>query len=166
MTPQAPDWIRLLGIWWLRCEVRAILVAEGEMPLIVGVDGLQASAKQYGLVDAFGQDSVQDVLAAFFERVRTWTLPAGWKKNSLERLWRELNDPHRFGRAAHSTVEAVMHELRTYGIAQLKKPNCQRRLSELSNAQVRKVIERLERLRPKYPAITDELLLVLAELRP
>jgi hypothetical protein len=66
--------------------------------------------------------------------------------------------------AAPSTVEAVMYELRTYGVAALAGPNCQRRLTDLSDAQVREVIVRLDRLRPKYPAITDNLILALAEL--
>jgi hypothetical protein len=66
--------------------------------------------------------------------------------------------------AAPSTVEAVMYELRTYGLAAIAGPNCQRRLADLSNAQLRQVIERLDRLRPNYPAITDNLLLSLAEL--
>jgi hypothetical protein len=68
--------------------------------------------------------------------------------------------------AAPSAVEAVMYGLRTYGIAALAGPNCQRRLADLSDAQVREVIERLDRLRPQYPAITDNLLLALAELIP
>jgi hypothetical protein len=66
--------------------------------------------------------------------------------------------------AAPSTVEAVMYELRTYGLAAIAGPNCQRRLADLSNAQLRQVIERLDRLRPNYPAITDNLLFSLAEL--
>jgi len=65
-----------------------------------------------------------------------------------------------------STVEALMYELRTYGIAAIAGPSCQRRLSELSPDRVREVIERLDRLRPKYPAISDNLLLALAELIP
>ena len=69
----------------------------------------------------------------------------------------------RYG-AASSTVEAVMYELRTKGVAALTAPNCQRRLSELSSGQMRKVIERLDYLRPTYPAITDDLLLLIAEL--
>ena len=69
----------------------------------------------------------------------------------------------RYG-AARATVEAVMYELRTRGVAALSAPNCQRRLSELSAVQVRNVIERLDDLRPKYPAITDDLLLLIAEL--
>ena len=57
-----------------------------------------------------------------------------------------------------------MYELRTYGLAAIAETNCQRRLADLSNAQLWKVIERLDRLRPQYPAITDNLLLSLAEL--
>jgi hypothetical protein len=66
--------------------------------------------------------------------------------------------------AAPSTVEAVMYELRTYGLAATAGPNCQRRLSELSPDQVRDVIVRLDRLKANYSAITDDLLLALAEL--
>jgi hypothetical protein len=66
--------------------------------------------------------------------------------------------------AAPSTVEAVMFELREYGIAALAGGNCQRRLAELSRDQVAEVIVRLDRLRSKYPAITDNLLLLVAEL--
>jgi hypothetical protein len=68
-----------------------------------------------------------------------------------------------FGAAAPSTVEAVMYELRTYGVATLAGSNCQRRLAELSPDQMREVISRLMKLRPKYPAITDELIFQLSE---
>jgi hypothetical protein len=66
--------------------------------------------------------------------------------------------------AAPSTIEAVMYELRTYGMAATAGQNCKRRLSELSPDQVRDVIVRLDRLRPTYPAITDDLLLLLGKL--
>ena len=73
-------------------------------------------------------------------------------------------------RSAHgavaSTVEALMYELRTYGLAALAGANCRRRLSELSQAQLGEVIGRLMKLRPRYPAITDQLLFQLAELVP
>jgi hypothetical protein len=68
--------------------------------------------------------------------------------------------------AAPSTVEAVMYELRTYGVAALAGANCQRRLSELSPDQLVEVIQRLMNLRPKYPAITDQLIFILAEKLP
>jgi hypothetical protein len=63
--------------------------------------------------------------------------------------------------AAPTTVEALMYELRTDGVRALARPNCQRRLGDLSTIQVREVIERLTRLRARYPAITNELLLTL-----
>lgn len=85
----------------------------------------------------------------------------GLDMNNAERTWRGLL-PERDGAAA-STVEAAMYELRTYGIGQLEKPNTQRRLSELSTRQMHEVIERLEKLRPKYPQITDELISTLRE---
>jgi hypothetical protein len=66
--------------------------------------------------------------------------------------------------AAPLTVEALMYELRTYGLAALAGENCRRRLSELNDKQLAEVIERLMRLRSKYPAITDELLFQLGEL--
>jgi hypothetical protein len=73
---------------------------------------------------------------------------------------------HFEGRAAASTVDAVVYELRTHGLAQLGKPNCQRRLGDLSPEQLREVIARLIRLRPRYPKIDDALLLQLEERLP
>jgi hypothetical protein len=68
----------------------------------------------------------------------------------------------RYG-AAPTTVEALIYELRTDGLEALATSNCQRRLSDLSTIQVRDVIERLTRLRARYPAITDELLSQLGD---
>jgi hypothetical protein len=65
--------------------------------------------------------------------------------------------------AAPTTVEALMYELRTDGVRALGRPNCQLRLGDLSTMQVREVIERLTRLRARYPAITDELLQTLTD---
>jgi hypothetical protein len=73
------------------------------------------------------------------------------------------------GGAAPTTVEALMWGFRTKGIAHLQEPNCLRRLSELSTAQLREVIKRLIYCRESYPGrdpgISDELLLKLEELR-
>lgn len=85
---------------------------------------------------------------------------------SLERAWHELNATAQHDRAAASTVEAVMYELRTYGAAQLTKANCQRRLGMLSPEQMREVITRLIKLRPQYSAISDELLRQLEDRLP
>ena len=51
-----------------RCEARAMLVANGLMPLIEAVDGLQAAAERAGLVDELGQDAVQKIMAESFGR--------------------------------------------------------------------------------------------------
>lgn len=68
--------------------------------------------------------------------------------------------------ATEVTVEALMYSLRSRGAAALTEPDTQRRLSELSPDQLKEVIERLERLRPKYSAITDNLLLGIAQVLP
>jgi hypothetical protein len=66
--------------------------------------------------------------------------------------------------AAPTTVEALMYEMREYGLPQLGNPNCLRRLGELSTGQLRDVIGRLMKLRPGYPTtITEELLLKVGE---
>ena len=82
---------------------------------------------------------------------------------SLERAWAELNQQRRDG-TPQSTVEALVYELRTHGLTALQHPNCLRRLDHVSTAQLREVLGRLIKLRPKYPAITDDLLLKLGGL--
>jgi len=67
------------------------------------------------------------------------------------------------GGAKPSTVEALMYSLRERGAAALKEPDCQRRLAELSAAQVQQVVERLIKLQPRYPRIGDELISTLRE---
>jgi hypothetical protein len=81
---------------------------------------------------------------------------------SLDRACAELNDPR--GRPApQATIDALVYELRTHGLTALEHPSCLRRLSAVSTVQLRDVIARLIRLRPKYPAVTDDLLLKLGE---
>jgi hypothetical protein len=65
---------------------------------------------------------------------------------SLERAWRELNAAHFRGRAAQSTVEALMFSLRS-GIRSLGQPETQRRISELSEEQLHEVGGRLQALK-------------------
>ena len=65
--------------------------------------------------------------------------------------------------AAPATVEAFIWELSTLGLAAIAGRNCLRRLGELSTMQLHEVIERLMRMRSRYPAITDELLLRLGD---
>jgi hypothetical protein len=42
-----------------------------------------------------------------------------------------------------------MYSLRSRGVAALAEPDCQRRLSELNDDQVREVSTRLQKLKPK-----------------
>ena len=65
---------------------------------------------------------------------------------SLERAYRETGTLK--GRAAASTVEALMFELRG-GTKALSEPVVRRRLSELSEHQLRDVGTRLQRLKPE-----------------
>ena len=82
---------------------------------------------------------------------------------SLERAWAELNWLRRVD-VPRATVEALVYELRTHGLAALSHPNCLRRLEDVSTAQLHEVLARLIKLRPKYLAITDDLLLKLGGL--
>jgi hypothetical protein len=66
--------------------------------------------------------------------------------------------------APRATVEAVMYELREDGAVALKVPNCQRRIGELSKRQLVEVLGRLLKLRPRYPKISDDLLLYIEGL--
>jgi len=57
-------------IFRARCEARALLFKLGELGLHEAVDQLQADAVASGLVDAIGQDRVQQIMSAAFEVVR------------------------------------------------------------------------------------------------
>jgi hypothetical protein len=64
-------WIHIGGaaakaVFRLRCEARAILVAECAMDLRDAVDGLQDAAIDYGLIEAMGQEVVQEIMAEAF----------------------------------------------------------------------------------------------------
>jgi len=76
-------------------------------------------------------------------------------------------DRVRDGDAPQSTYHACLYELREYGVTQLTKPSCKRRLGDLSIDQVRELIAALLRLKPKYRVtINDTLILTLGELLP
>jgi hypothetical protein len=70
---------------------------------------------------------------------------------------------HDSQRAAQSTCDAVLYELREHGVNRLAEPRCRQRLAELSTHQVRELVASLMRIQPKHPTITDELLLQLGE---
>jgi NAD-specific glutamate dehydrogenase len=65
---------------------------------------------------------------------------------SLERAWSEINDAS--GRAASSTVDALVFSLRAGGTA-LARPHARRRLAELAEAQLHEVSARLQTFQPK-----------------
>jgi hypothetical protein len=83
----------------------------------------------------------------------------GRESMSLERLYGEIirKGREQYG-APKSTCDATLWELRTYGLPQLAKPDCRRRLANLSTGQLRELLAALIRLRPEYPNITDELI--------
>jgi hypothetical protein len=84
---------------------------------------------------------------------------------SLERLWDELNAARLRGRAAQSTVDALMFSLRS-GVKALGQPNTLRRLCQLSDEQLRDVAVRLQRFNPHIaPAWNVENLGVLIAVR-
>jgi hypothetical protein len=63
--------------------------------------------------------------------------------------------------APQATVDALLFELRANGFAQLEKPTCLRRLADLSTAQLREINAALVRLKPRYPKITQEMIVIL-----
>jgi hypothetical protein len=82
---------------------------------------------------------------------------------SLDALLSHLHRAWRHDSATQSTIDALVYELSTHGLAALKRQNCRRRLADASTRQMRDVIRRLIGLRPNFPAVTDELLLKLGE---
>jgi hypothetical protein len=83
---------------------------------------------------------------------------------SLDRAWAELN--RMSGRAADASVGALMFGFRSRGVSALEEPDTLRRLSQLSDGQLREVAVRLQKLKPEIaPAWTPEWLEVLAIVR-
>ena len=82
-------------------------------------------------------------------------------KVSLERAWYELNARACEGRAAESTVEALMYSLRR-GPTALADPNTLRRLVELNEQQLLAVMMRLQKIAPAW---TPEQVQALAIVR-
>jgi hypothetical protein len=60
-----------LEVFNLRCWARAYLWAAGQLGLHEAVDKLQADAERDGLVDAIGQDWVQQLIASAFDKFQT-----------------------------------------------------------------------------------------------
>jgi len=61
--------------------------------------------------------------------------------------------------AASATCDALLWELREYGLRQLKRPSTLQRLSRLSNKQIEDLIAALTRLQANYPKTCSSQLL-------
>jgi hypothetical protein len=85
---------------------------------------------------------------------------------SLDRAWDEISRAarERYNEAPEATYNAVVYELRTYGLPQLNNPNCQRRLADLSTAQLKNLMASLQQRRSQYPNVCDESLATLATI--
>jgi hypothetical protein len=107
--------------------------------------------------------------AARFELVEAGEMPLSEAYDDLvqsilpERPPAIQRRPVRPPQAPRVTLDALIYELRTHGLPQLGKANCRRRLGDLSTRQMRELIASLMRLRPKYSAITNELILKLGD---
>jgi hypothetical protein len=86
---------------------------------------------------------------------------------SLERTWRETNHQAAIeGRAAWSTVEALMLGLRERGTAGLDEPAIQHRLAQLNDEQIIELGTRLRRLKAEIaPAWTADQVELLIQAR-
>ncbi len=181
----------LLDVLRLRAWARAHLYAEGELDLLDAVDALQSAAEHYGLVAELGQDAIQQIIADAFRPVHealgdfdavpdespdfdqyeglTGTFRAACVEADRAIAERKRNAPEPAPMSPHaaaSTVDALAYSLRTHGTAALRDPDNQRRLAELSVAQIEALIVRLARVREQYTAIDDEALILVAELLP
>jgi transposase len=68
-------------------------------------------------------------------------------ETSLEEAWYLIHVEARRGRAAASTVDALVYQLRRGG-TELGDPNARRRLAELSEQQMHEVSVRLQKFAP------------------
>jgi len=82
----------------------------------------------------------------------------------IERSWDLINSRAARSEAPETTYQASFYELSRHGIAQLSKANCQRRLGDLSDQQIKRLITALQQRRGQYSNITDELLNALATI--
>jgi hypothetical protein len=64
-----------------------------------------------------------------------------------------------------STFQSVLYTLRTRGTAALAEPRCRQRLFDLSADQVAELVAALMRLKPRCPAISEELLVIVGKRR-
>jgi hypothetical protein len=125
-----------LEVFRERCLARALLVREGLMDFHDAVDNLQNAAVAYGLVDRFGQDKIQAIIAEAFDEeiselqssvddiLRRWELadprdgwrhtgetppPAAFRNSDIS--GKPVDNPRRY-RTAQSTIDAFWYVVR------------------------------------------------------
>jgi hypothetical protein len=75
-------------------------------------------------------------------------LPKNWNRLSVGALWNAHNDPARHP-TPQSTIDAILYYVRTRGIAALKQPVNEERLSRCDEPAMKQIGECIERMREK-----------------
>jgi len=75
-------------------------------------------------------------------------LPKNWDVLSLDALSSALSDPARHA-TPQSTIEAILYSVRTRGLAALKEPDNEERLSRCDEAAMKQIHERIKIMREK-----------------
>jgi hypothetical protein len=72
-------------------------------------------------------------------------LPDRWDSMSVGSLWQAVNDPRRYG-TPKVTINAILHAVRSRGIAALKEPATAERLARCDDAAKVEIRRRMSRL--------------------
>ena len=93
--------------------------------------------------------------------------PCACERQTLD-AWENLDPAKAVARqprreAPASTYQAALHALRTRGAAALGERHCRQRLAELSDDQIRELVAALTRLKPRCPAISEDLLVIVGK---
>jgi hypothetical protein len=82
------------------------------------------------------------------------SIPQGLERMSIDVLWHALNYEQQRS-APQSTIEAIMYCVRERGLAALKEPNNQERLSRCDAAARQQINQRIERLKKTQGSCCD-----------
>lgn len=126
-----------LTMFELTCEARALLHSVGRLDLHEAVDSLQREADEGGLIEAVGQDMVQDAMSRAFHRApsRAHKAPSN---PIMEQIARRPRAP------AASTIDAFWYVVRLNNPERLKRwlkehpdeaPHLRKLLEERRNAR-------------------------------
>jgi hypothetical protein len=76
-------------------------------------------------------------------------LPANWDRMSIGTLWETLNDQRRHGRAAQSTIDALMYSLRS-GTSALKRQDVRQRIAAVDEKQMQDICKHATPTSPSH----------------